>query len=44
MRVTDIDWRSMLRGWSAEDILYLRAICDDVLSQKPRRITIIRKE
>lgn len=44
MRVTDVDWRAMFRGWCREDVLYIRSICDEVLAQMPRRVTIIRKE
>ena len=45
MRVTDVDWRAMLRGWSAADVLYLRSVCDEVLAEPQlHRVTIIRKE
>jgi hypothetical protein len=49
MRVTDLDWRAMFRGWShggnRADILYVRAVCDEVLAEPQlHRVTIIRKE
>ena len=44
MRVTDVDWRAMIKSWPREDVIYVRSICDEVLNQMPRRVTIIRKE
>jgi len=33
MRVTDVDWRAMFRGWcregNREDVIYIRSICDE---------------
>lgn len=44
MRISDIDWRAILNDWPEEDIRYLRAICDEKLSNRPRCKTLIRKE
>lgn len=33
MKATDLDWREIMNSWSADDIRYLRSICDEKLSQ-----------
>lgn len=33
MRFTDIDWRDMLNTWPVGDIVALRQICDEKVSQ-----------
>jgi hypothetical protein len=46
IRITDIDFRSMMNEWPREDIMYLRSICDEKLnaisSGTIKRRTIVR--
>ena len=47
MKMTDLDWRALMNGWDEADILYLRGICDEKLSQiragvTKRRAVIVR--
>lgn len=47
MQMTDLNWRSMMNDWAEADILYLRCICDEKLSEiragvTKRRAMIVR--
>jgi len=33
MQAHDLDWRIITNGWSREELLYVRAIIDEKLSQ-----------
>jgi hypothetical protein len=37
MRASDLDWRSIMNGWSRADISYLRSICDEKIQQMDRQ-------
>jgi hypothetical protein len=47
MHMTDLDWQTLMNDWEEADILYLRGICDEKLSQiragvTKRRALIVR--
>ena len=44
MRFTDLDWRAIMNDFSEADLLYLRSIIDEVLSRRPKRKILIRRE
>ncbi len=39
MRVTDLDWREMFRGWDRADVLFVRSVADG-----QRRRIVIRRD
>jgi hypothetical protein len=41
MTAKEVDWADVMRDWSEEDVLFLRAVCDAKLRRMPRRITLI---
>ncbi len=43
MRVTDVDWREMFRGWDRADVLFVRSVADEVLAEEPKRRIVIRR-
>ena len=44
MRVTDVDWRAMFRGWDRADVLFVRSVADEVLAEGQRRRIVIRRD
>ncbi len=43
MRITDIDWRSVLNDWSSDDLQYLKSIIEEKLRTRPPRRKLICK-
>ncbi|WP_348528336.1 hypothetical protein [Methanothrix sp.] len=41
MRFTDIDWRAVLNDFSEADLIYLRSMIDEKISQSTRRKVLI---